>query len=164
MSATTNTTNSSEGSVKPTTLKKPQEHSAPTDPSPRVAKRRKKLSLVPRVKRDLGPMMYGFGDVPQPASESIDVLFDMVQEFVGSVAKRGLEIEHIQLKGSAKINKGLTHKPLVWSIRRDRRLHERILELLASHKTIKETKKLYKSDNDDDEDYNEDDEEESGED
>ena len=97
-------------------------------------------------------MMYGFGDVPRPASESIEVLYDMVQEFVGTVTHKGLETEQIQLKRYRNTNKGLTHKPLVWSIRRDRRLHERIIELLASHKTIQETKKLIKNQNQEDSD------------
>ena len=124
--------------------------------STRVAKRRKRLSTAEeRIKRDLAPMMYGFGDVPRPASESIDVLYDMVQEFVGTVTHKGLETEQIQLKRYRSTNKSLTHKPLVWSIRRDRRLHERIIELLASHKTIQATKKLIK--NQDQEDSDDDD-------
>jgi hypothetical protein len=125
--------------------------------STRVAKRRKRLSTAEeRIKRDLAPMMYGFGDVPRPASESIDVLYDMVQEFVGTVTHKGLETEQIQLKRYRSTNKSLTHKPLVWSIRRDRRLHERIIELLASHKTIQATKKLIKE-NQDQEDSDDDD-------
>ena len=135
-------------------------------PVPRPNKRRKKLhSVEERVKRDLGPMMYGFGDVPCPASSSVDVLYDMVQDFVASVTRKGMEVEKQQLKGSVGLNISLSHKPLVWSIRRDRRLHERILELLASHKTIKETKKLIKEDEEEfDEDDEEDDEEDDDED
>ena len=142
--------------------KQPKEPASSTEKessseSTRVAKRRKRLSTAEeRIKRDLAPMMYGFGDVPRPASESIDVLYDMVQEFVGTVTHKGLETEQIQLKRYRSTNKSLTHKPLVWSIRRDRRLHERIIELLASHKTIQATKKLIKE-NQDQEDSDDDD-------
>ena len=133
-------------------------------------RRRRKLSTAEeRIKRDLAPMMYGFGDVPRPATESVEVLYDMVQGFVTAVTQKGLDAEKQHLKGSARYQTvSLTHKPLVWSIRRDRRLHERIIALLASHKTIKASKKLIKDEDEieemrDDDDDDDDDDEDNGE-
>ena len=88
--------------------KEPEAEKESSSESTRVAKRRKRLSTAEeRIKRDLAPMMYGFGDVPRPASESIDVLYDMVQEFVGTVTHKGLNrtdsIEAIQ-KHQQKFN------------------------------------------------------------
>lgn len=77
-------------------------------------------------------------------------MFDLVQEFVSTITAKGIESETLAIKngmhGTTKGYQGikLTHAPLVQSIRRDQRLHERIISLLAAHKTIKATNKLIK--------------------
>ena len=44
--------------------------------------------------------------------------------------------------GARDARVGLSHKPLVWAVRRDRRLHTRILELLEADAVIKKSKTL----------------------
>ena len=80
----------------------------------------------------------GFGDVPEPLPESVSALYELVECFV---ARRDGWCE-----GQAKVwvRERLRgwHKPLVWVVRRDRRLHQRILELLEADDVIKKSKRL----------------------
>ena len=103
----------------------------------------RKAPLAERVKRALPKMMYGFGDVPEPLPESVSALHELVECFVAQAAAAGVHAERARKgMGAQDARKGLTHKPLVWVIRRDRRLHRRVLELLEADAVIKKSKRL----------------------
>ena len=88
-------------------------------------------------------MMYGFGDVPEPLPESVSALYELVECFVAHAATAGVRAKRARKgMGARDARKGLTHKPLVWVVRRDRRLHQRILELLEADDVIKKSKRL----------------------
>ena len=96
-----------------------------------------------RVKRSLPKMMYGFGDVPEPLPASVDALYELVECFVAEAARTGVRAKRARKgMGARDARVGLSHKPLVWAVRRDRRLHTRILELLEADAVIKKSKTL----------------------
>ena len=105
-------------------------------------RKRADIPLAERIKCDLPKMMYGFGDVPEPAAETVDALYELVETFVDAATSIGLNAARAEKSGGSRNASVLKHLPLVWAIRRDRRLHERIIELLVANNAIKKSRRL----------------------
>ena len=103
-------------------------------------------TVASRVKSALPKMMYGFGDVPEPLAASVDALYELVECFVAEAARAGVRARRrragMGARDAKRATRGLSHKPLVWAVRRDRRLHTRVLELLEADAVIQKSKQL----------------------
>jgi len=76
-----------------------------------------------------------FRDVRKPLPDSVDLLEEIVIEFITEMTKKAMQI------GSKR---GRLHvDDIVLLIRRDRKKFERVKELFAMHKEIKRMKKAF---------------------
>mmetsp|Transcript_30119 Transcript_30119/g.39663 ORF Transcript_30119/g.39663 Transcript_30119/m.39663 type:complete len:124 (-) Transcript_30119:349-720(-) len=86
-----------------------------------------------KLKKDIEPMMYGFGDSWEKCPDTVDLMENIVIEYIQSFLEDAGEIS--QLRGR------LDADCFVFSIRKDKRKCERIEELLQLDQEIKRIRK-----------------------
>lgn len=77
--------------------------------------------------------MYGFGDVPRPLTESVDLMNDIVHEYVQTMTTKAMKI-------AAKRGK-LQIEDFFFVIRKDKKKYARAEELLRMAEEVKRAKK-----------------------
>lgn len=99
--------------------------STPTD---KIVSRKRYFS------KELRCMMYGFGDDQNPYTETVDMLEDLVINFIGDTALRALEVGR-----SGKV----TVEDVMYLVRRDPRKYSRIRDLLSMNEELKKARKAF---------------------
>jgi transcription initiation factor TFIID subunit 13 len=93
-------------------------------------KRRKRLFT-----RDLRPMMYGFGDAPQTLPSTVDLMEEMVLEYI---------IELVQRAGELGCKRGrFRTEDLIFLVRKDPKKYARIEELLYMNEELKRARRAF---------------------
>eukprot|EP00118_Oscarella_pearsei_P025260 m.307852 g.307852 ORF g.307852 m.307852 type:complete len:112 (+) comp42937_c0_seq1:174-509(+) len=88
--------------------------------------------------RELRCMMYGFGDDPNPYAESVDLLEDLVVEFITETTLKALSVG----------KKGRVHvEDIVFLIRKDPKKYTRVKELLMMNEELKKARKAFDEEN-----------------
>jgi transcription initiation factor TFIID subunit 13 len=88
--------------------------------------------------KELRCMMYGFGDDPSPYTESVDLLEDLVIEYVTTMTLKALNIG----------KKGRLHvEDIVFLVRKDSKKYNRVKELLMMNEELKKARKAFDQDN-----------------
>ena len=77
--------------------------------------------------------MYGFGDVSNPLPESVDMMEDLVIEYV-------TEMTHLAFTEVAR-GRRLKKEDIIFLIRNDRKKYARVKELLEMNEILKQAKK-----------------------
>lgn len=88
--------------------------------------------------KDLRPMMYGYGDSDQPLPETVDLVEDIVVDYVTTMMHKAMD-------ESSKRGK-LTTEDLVYLVRKDPRKYGRVKELLFMNEEIKKAKRAFEQD------------------
>mmetsp|Transcript_26405 Transcript_26405/g.44226 ORF Transcript_26405/g.44226 Transcript_26405/m.44226 type:complete len:133 (+) Transcript_26405:232-630(+) len=100
-------------------------------PAPGVGLKRKRGLFT----KDLRPMLYGFGDVANPLPETVELMEELVVDYVTDMMHKA--IEGCQTRGR------LTHQDLVFLVRKDYRKYSRCLELLDMQEELKRARKNF---------------------
>jgi len=93
---------------------------------PRGVKRKKMFA------RELQMMMYGFGDVANPLPESVDLLEDMVVEYVVEMTQKTLQVTK-----KSKVQAD----DILFLLRKDPKRHTRAVELLRMSVEIEKSRR-----------------------
>ena len=88
--------------------------------------------------KELKCMMHGFGDESLPYSESIELMEDLVIDFIRDQTRKGMEVGR-----SDKIHVEDT----VFLIRKDPKKFTRVKELLTMNEELKKARKAFEEDN-----------------
>ncbi|KAJ3119856.1 Transcription initiation factor TFIID subunit 13 [Physocladia obscura] len=88
--------------------------------------------------KDIRPIMYGYGDVIDPADDTVDVVEDMLIMFLEDVVAYQLSNDSIQCaKAVSASNTGrIRIADITFALRKDPRKLARVLELIATEKEI----------------------------
>mmetsp|Transcript_19076 Transcript_19076/g.36456 ORF Transcript_19076/g.36456 Transcript_19076/m.36456 type:complete len:142 (+) Transcript_19076:734-1159(+) len=86
--------------------------------------------------RDLRPMLFGFGDVANPLPETVELVEELVTDYV-------TDLMHKALEGSAAQRGRLAHQDIVFLVRKDERKYNRCLELLEMNEELKRARKNF---------------------
>lgn len=84
--------------------------------------------------KELRCMMYGFGDDQNPYTESVDLLEDLVIEFIGEISQKAMEIGR-----SGRI----TVDDVIHLVRKDQRKYSRVRDLLTMNEELKKARKAF---------------------
>jgi len=87
--------------------------------------------------KDLPQMMFGFGDVQDPDPKTVELVQDLVFEFMEEMTYKAQEV-------SAKPGK-LQTEDLIFAIRKDNKKNARAVELLAMNEELKQARKQFGS-------------------
>lgn len=79
-------------------------------------------------------MMYGFGDDQNPYTESVDLLEDLVIEFITETTHRAMEIGRT---GRVQV------EDIVFLVRKDQRKYARVKDLLTMNEELKRARKAF---------------------
>jgi transcription initiation factor TFIID subunit 13 len=79
-------------------------------------------------------MMYGFGDDQNPYTESVDLLEDLVAEFITEMTHRAMEIGRT---GRVQV------EDIVFLVRKDQRKYARVKDLLTMNEELKRARKAF---------------------
>ena len=91
-----------------------------------------------RFQRELRSMMFGFGDDRHPQTETVELLEDMVIDYVRQLLQKAQEVSEHRELGSKKAAKAkVRDRDLLFVLRKDRRRYERAVELLDVWKEVK---------------------------
>lgn len=96
--------------------------------------------MVDRVKerdffsKELRCMMYGFGDDQNPYTESVDILEDLVIEFITEMTHKAMSIGR---QGRVQV------EDIVFLIRKDPRKFARVKDLLTMNEELKRARKAF---------------------
>jgi len=85
--------------------------------------------------RDLKVMMYGFGDVYNPLPESIDLMEDLVHEYIHEMTIKAMAV-------ASKRGK-LATEDLIFLVRKDKKKYARVKELLSMYEELKRARKAF---------------------
>eukprot|EP01111_Echinosteliopsis_oligospora_P009458 TRINITY_DN2776_c0_g1_i1.p2 TRINITY_DN2776_c0_g1~~TRINITY_DN2776_c0_g1_i1.p2 ORF type:complete len:102 (-),score=29.65 TRINITY_DN2776_c0_g1_i1:79-384(-) len=85
--------------------------------------------------RELRHMMYGFGDVMNPLPESVELVEDLVIEYISEMTRMAMEV-------GTKRGK-LQTEDLVFLVRKDRKKYARVRELLRMNDELKRARKAF---------------------
>ncbi len=77
-------------------------------------------------------MMHGFGDDPNPYTETLDLVEDLVLEFINEMTRSAMEVGK---SGKIHIN------DIVFLIRKDRKKYARVRDLLRMNEELKKARK-----------------------
>jgi len=83
-------------------------------------------------------MMYGFGDVISPLPESLDIMEELVFEYVQQMTMKAMQV-------SAKRGRFIT-EDLIFLVRKDKKKHARAKELLFMWEEIRKARSAFESD------------------
>jgi len=84
--------------------------------------------------KELRCMMYGFGDDQNPYTESVDMLEDMVIQFIGEIALKAMDIGR---QGRVSV------EDIMHLVRRDPRKYARVKDLLTMNEELKKARKAF---------------------
>jgi len=84
--------------------------------------------------KELRCMMYGFGDDQNPYTESVDLLEDLVIQFIGEISMRALEMGR-----SGRISV----EDVMHIARKDPRKYARVKDLLLMNEELKKARKAF---------------------
>ncbi|CAO1417633.1 unnamed protein product [Diamesa hyperborea] len=84
--------------------------------------------------KELRCMMYGFGDDQNPYTESVDLLEDLVIEFITETTHRAMEIGRT---GRVQV------EDIVFLVRKDQRKYARVKDLLTMNEELKKARKAF---------------------
>ncbi|CAD6215693.1 GSCOCG00000505001-RA-CDS [Cotesia congregata] len=84
--------------------------------------------------KELRCMMYGFGDDQNPYTESVDLLEDLVIEYVTETTQRAMEIGRT---GRVQV------EDIVFLVRKDQRKYARVKDLLTMNEELKKARKAF---------------------
>jgi len=84
--------------------------------------------------KELRCMMFGFGDDQNPYTESVDLLEDLVIEFITEVTHKAMEI--------GKPGK-VTVEDIMFFARKDQRKYARVRDLLSMNEELKKARKAF---------------------
>jgi transcription initiation factor TFIID subunit 13 len=93
-------------------------------------KRRKRLFT-----RDLRPMMYGFGDAPQTLPSTVDLMEEMVLEYIMGITQRAGDLG--RKRGRFRT------EDLIFLVRKDPKRYARIEELLYMNEELKRARRAF---------------------
>ncbi|KAL0480398.1 transcription initiation factor TFIID subunit 13 [Acrasis kona] len=88
--------------------------------------------------RELRLMMYGFGDSENPLSETVDLMDDLVTEYITDMTCKAMRVANKRGK--------LQTEDLVFLIRKDRKKFARVEELLRMNEEIKRARRMLSDD------------------
>jgi len=91
--------------------------------------RRKKI-----FSKELRCMMYGFGDDQNPYTESVDLLEDLVVDYISEMTKKAMEIGK-----SGRI----IVEDIIYLIRKDPKKYSRVKELLLMSEVLRNARKAF---------------------
>ncbi|EPR78220.1 Transcription initiation factor TFIID subunit [Spraguea lophii 42_110] len=94
-------------------------------------KEQKKINLL----KEIRLMMYGYGDVSTPRTDTAEVLQDYLLTYLQNVL--------IKTQNMAKIKGKTKTDDLLYVIKRDRRKYLRVKELLATNEELKDARKAF---------------------
>ncbi|EAT46877.1 AAEL001972-PA [Aedes aegypti] len=84
--------------------------------------------------KELRCMMYGFGDDQNPYTESVDLLEDLVIEFITEMTHRAMEIGRT---GRVQV------EDIIFLVRKDARKYSRVKDLLTMNEELKRARKAF---------------------
>ena len=84
--------------------------------------------------RELRFMMHGFGDDPNPYSETVDLVEDLVMDFVTEMTMKAMEVGK---SGKVHVN------DIIFLIRKDPKKYRRVKELLMMNEELKKARKAF---------------------
>ncbi|XP_054159231.1 transcription initiation factor TFIID subunit 13-like [Oppia nitens] len=84
--------------------------------------------------KELRCMMYGFGDDHNPYTESVDMLEDMVIQFIGEIALRAMDIGR---SGRVSV------EDVMHLVQKDNRKYARVKDLLTMNEELKKARKAF---------------------
>lgn len=84
--------------------------------------------------KELRCMMYGFGDDENPYTESVDLLEDLVIEFITEMTHRAMEIGRT---GRVQV------EDIIFLVRKDPRKYARVKDLLTMNEELKKARKAF---------------------
>lgn len=79
-------------------------------------------------------MMYGFGDDKNPYTESVDLLEDLVIEFITEMTHKAMEIGRT---GRVQV------EDIIFLVRKDPRKYARVKDLLTMNEELKKARKAF---------------------
>jgi len=84
--------------------------------------------------KELRCMMYGFGDDQNPFTESVDMLEDLVIQFIGDISIKAQEIGK---------NGKISVEDVLHCVKRDQRKYARVRDLLSMNEELKKARKAF---------------------
>ncbi|XP_050293067.1 transcription initiation factor TFIID subunit 13 isoform X1 [Anthonomus grandis grandis] len=84
--------------------------------------------------KELRCMMYGFGDDQNPYTESVDIIEDLVIEFITEMTQKAMEIGRT---GRVSV------EDIVFLVRKDPRKYARVKDLLTMNEELKRARKAF---------------------
>ena len=87
--------------------------------------------------RDLKYMMHGFGDDPNPYSETVDLVEELVVQFITEMTLKAMEVGK---SGRVNVN------DIIFIIRKDKKKYARVKDLLNMKEQIDKAKKAFEED------------------
>ncbi|XP_060527270.1 transcription initiation factor TFIID subunit 13 [Cylas formicarius] len=84
--------------------------------------------------KELRCMMYGFGDDQNPYTESVDIIEDLVIEFITEMTHKAMEIGRT---GRVQV------EDIVFLVRKDARKYARVKDLLTMNEELKRARKAF---------------------
>lgn len=84
--------------------------------------------------KELRCMMFGFGDDQNPYTESVDLLEDLVIEFITEMTHKAMEIGRT---GRVQV------EDVVFLVRKDARKYARVKDLLTMNEELKKARKAF---------------------
>ncbi|KAL2649316.1 hypothetical protein R1flu_017444 [Riccia fluitans] len=88
--------------------------------------------------KDLRLMMYGFGDDPDPLPETVQLVEDILLDYITEMIHKAQEV-------ASKRGK-LTTEDIMFLVRKDSRKFARVKELLAMNEELKKARKAFEVD------------------
>ncbi|GIX89437.1 transcription initiation factor TFIID subunit 13 [Caerostris darwini] len=96
---------------------------------PQTGDKRKRL-----FSKELRCMMYGFGDDQNPYTESVDLLEDLVIEFITEITHKAMDTGRT---GRVQVEN------IVFLVRKDARKYARVKDLLTMNEELKKARKAF---------------------
>lgn len=84
--------------------------------------------------KELRCMMYGFGDDQNPYTESVELLEDLVIEFITEMTHKAMDIGRT---GKVQV------EDIVFLVRKDQRKYARVKDLLTMNEELKKARKAF---------------------
>nr|AGW21635.1 NLS-TAF18 [Yeast integrative vector pTAF18] len=100
----------------------------------KVDPKKKRKVLINLFSKELRCMMYGFGDDQNPYTESVDILEDLVIEFITEMTHKAMSIGR---QGRVQV------EDIVFLIRKDPRKFARVKDLLTMNEELKRARKAF---------------------
>ena len=107
----------------------------PSNESSSVQSKKKRL-----FSRELRYMMHGFGDDPNPYNETVDLVEDLVVDFITEMSLKSMDVGK---KGKIHVD------DLLFLIRRDPKKYARVRDLLQMNEELKQAKRIFETNQED---------------